>query len=82
MILSLYSYLGLKGAMPHTRLFCIYMSRDHNQPLQSQKKVRILKLAEEVEEELYHLSSENKGADHCTADLHLCFSIGKILVFS
>ena len=34
-----------------------------------------------VEEELYYLSSENKGADqlfsYCTADLHLCFHICK-----
>ena len=51
---------------------------DTNQPLQSQKKVRILKFWVEVDqEELYYLSSENKGADHlcsyCEADLRLCF---------
>ena len=57
---------------------------DTNRPVQSQKKVRILKLWVEVEEEF--LRSENKGADqlcsYCTADLRLCFCIGKIPVFS
>ena len=35
---------------------------------------------------MYYLCSENKGADqlcsYCTADLRLCFSIGKNPVFS
>ena len=51
------------------------------QPVQSQKKVRILKFWVEVKEELYYPSSENKGADqlcsYCEADLWLCFCIGK-----
>ena len=38
------------------------------------------------EEELYYQCSENKGADqlcsYCTADLRLCFRIGKNSVFS
>ena len=54
---------------------------DTNGPEQSEMKVRILKFWVEVKEELYYLSSENKGADqlcsYCTADLRLCFCIGK-----
>ena len=54
---------------------------DANRPVQSRKKVRILKFWVEVEEELYYLTSENKGADqlcsYSTADLPLCFHIGK-----
>ena len=57
---------------------------DTNQPAQSQKMARILKFWIN-EEELYYLSSENKGADqlynYCTADLRLCFYIGKIFFF-
>ena len=59
---------------------------DTNQPVQSQKKVRILKFWVDVEEEFYYKRSENKGADqlrsYWEADLHLCFRIGKSLVFS
>ena len=55
---------------------------DRKRPVQSQKKVRILKFWIEVEEELYYTSSENKGTDqlcsYCTADLRLCFHIDKI----
>ena len=36
---------------------------DTNLPVQSQKKVRSLKFWLQVEEELYYLYSENKGAD-------------------
>ena len=40
----------------------------------------------QVKEELYYPSSENKGAgqlcSYCTADLCLCFLIGKNLFFS
>ena len=47
---------------------------------------RILKCWVEVEGDLYYLSSEDKGADqlcsNCTADLRLCFRIGKHSVFS
>ena len=59
---------------------------DTNRRVQSQKKVRILKFWVEVQEELYYPSSENKVADqlcsYCTADLRLCFRIGKSPVFS
>ena len=34
---------------------------DTNRPVQSQKKVRILKFWVEVEEDLYYTSSENNG---------------------
>ena len=55
---------------------------DTNPPVQLQKKARSLKFRIYEEEELYYLSSENKGADqlciYCTADLSLCFCIGKI----
>ena len=46
---------------------------DTNWPIQSQKKIRILKFWEEVEEELYIYGE---------ADLRLCFHIGKNPVFS
>ena len=36
---------------------------DTNQPVQSQKKARSLKLCIKVEEELYYPCIENKGAD-------------------
>ena len=56
---------------------------DTNWPVLTQKKARILKFWVEVWEGLYYPCSENKGADqlcsHCTADLHLCFRIAKIL---
>ena len=59
---------------------------DTNQPVQSQKKGRHLTFWINVDEELYYLSSKNKGADqlcsYCTADLRLCFRIGKNPVFS
>ena len=52
---------------------------DTNQVVQSQKRARSLKFQVLQEEELYHLSSENKGADqlrsYCEADLRLCFRI-------
>ena len=56
-----------------------------NRPIHPQKRDRILKFCTQVEE-LYYPCSENKGADqlhsYCEADLHLCFRIGKNLVFS
>ena len=59
---------------------------DTYRPVQSQKKVRILKFWVAVEEELYYPSSKNKDTDqlcsYCTADLYLCFRIGKNPVFS
>ena len=36
---------------------------DTNRPVQVQKRARSLKFPIQVEEELYYLSSENKGAD-------------------
>ena len=58
---------------------------DTNRPVQSQKKARCLKFCIEVDNELYYPNSENKGADQlcsdCTADLRLCFRIGKNPVF-
>ena len=59
---------------------------DTNRPVQSQKRARSLKFWSLVEEELYYPSSENKGADQLRgyreADLHLCFRLCKLLVFS
>ena len=58
---------------------------DKNRPEQSLKQARSLKFWIYVEEELYYPCSENKGADqlcYCTADLHLCFHIGKNTVLS
>ena len=60
---------------------------DTKRPVQSKRKVSILKILVEVKEELYYPSSENKGTDQlcsygCTADLRLCFRIGKTPVLS
>ena len=59
---------------------------DTNHPVQAQKKARILKFWIQVDEGLYYLCSEDKGADqlcsYCTANLRLCFRIGKSPVFS
>ena len=53
-----------------------------NWSIHLQKKTRILKFWVSVAEELYYPLSENKSADqlcsYCTADLRLCFRIGKI----
>ena len=50
---------------------------DVNRPVQAQKRARSLEFRIEVEEELYYLSSENKGADQLRgyreADLRLFF---------
>ena len=60
---------------------------DTNRPVQSQKRVYILKFQIKVEEELYYSSSENIGADQLRsygyreADLCLCFCLGRLLVF-
>ena len=52
-----------------------------NRPAQSQKQARGFKFCLQVEEELYYLISESKGADQLRnyreADLRLCFRIGK-----
>ena len=59
---------------------------DTNRAEQSQKMARGLKFRSQKEEGLYNLCSENKGADQLhgyrEADLHLCFRICKMLVFS
>ena len=59
---------------------------DTNQAAQSQKQARSLKFRIEEEEEVYYPCSENKGTDqlrsYCEADLHLCFRLGRLLVFS
>ena len=58
---------------------------DTNQPVQSQKQARSLKIRIHKEEGLCYPSSENEGADqmnsYCTVDLRLCFCICKNLVF-
>ena len=59
---------------------------DTNQAAQPQKQARSLKFRIKEEEEVYYPCSENKGADqlrnYCEADLHLCFRLCKLLVFS
>ena len=59
---------------------------DTNRPVQAQKRARSLKFRILVEEELYYPSGENKGADqlrgYSEADLHLCFRLCRLLVFS
>ena len=56
---------------------------DTNRPVHPQEKARLLKFWVQVEEELSYPCSKNKGADqlcsYCTADLRLCFRIGKSL---
>ena len=59
---------------------------DTNQAVQLQKMAIGLKCRIKKVEGLYHLCSENKGADqfrgYHEADLRLCFRICKTLVFS
>ena len=59
---------------------------DTNQTLQSQKMARGSKFRIDEEEGLYHLCSENKGADRLhgyrEADLLLCFRLCRSQVFS
>ena len=56
-----------------------------NRAVQLQKQARGLKFCNQVEEELYYPSSENKGADQLRgyreADLRLCFRLCRLLVF-
>ena len=58
---------------------------DTNQLVQSQKQARSLKFWIYLEEGLYYLCIKNKDADqlcsYCTADLHLCFCICRLLLF-
>ena len=57
-----------------------------NRPIHPKKKATIMKFWVSGEEEPYYPCSENKGTDqlcnYCTADLRLCFRIGKNPVFS
>ena len=59
---------------------------DTNQAVQLQKMARGLKFRISKVEGLYYLCCENKGADQLRgyreADLRLCLSICKMLVFS
>ena len=59
-------------------------SSDTNQAVQSQKQARSLKFRFKEEEELYYLSSANKGADQLRgyreADLRLWFRLCRLLV--
>ena len=59
---------------------------DTNRAVQAQKMARGWNLWILKVEKLYYPCSENKGADHlcnyCEADLHLCFRISEIMVFS
>ena len=56
---------------------------DTNRPVQAQKRARSLKFR--IEEELYYLSSKNKGTHQLRgyreADLRLCFRLCRLLVF-
>ena len=57
-----------------------------NWPVQTMKMARSLKYQIYEEDWLYYMCSINKGADqlcsYCTADLQLCFCIGKKSVLS
>ena len=59
---------------------------DTNHPVHQQKMARSLKFGNWEEHELCYQCGENKGANqlcsNCTADLHLCFRIDKIIRFS
>ena len=59
---------------------------DTNRSVQAQKMARDWKFWILKVEELYYPCSENKGTDQLLcyreADLHLCFRICKLLVFS
>ena len=59
---------------------------DTNRAVQALRMARNWKFWILKVEELYYPCSENKGADqlrsYCEADLHLCFGICKLLVFS
>ena len=59
---------------------------DTNRAVEAQKMARGLKFRIQEEEGLNFPSSENKGADQLRgyheADLHLCFRICRLLVFS
>ena len=59
---------------------------DTNWPVYLQKIAKRLKFRIYEEEEVYCPCIKNKGADqlcsYCTADLRLCFRIGKILILS
>ena len=58
---------------------------DTIQAVQAQKMATGWKFWFKKVEELYYLSSENKGGDqlrsYCEANLHLCFCLCRLLVF-
>ena len=58
---------------------------DTNRSVRLRKMARSLKFRIKEEEEVYYPCSESTGADqlcsYCTADLRLCFHIGKNTVF-
>ena len=59
---------------------------DTNPAIQAKKIARAWKFWIYKVDELYYPCSENKGADqlrvYCEADLHLCFCMCEMLVFS
>ena len=71
--------------MPENQASGFPNKSDKKRPVQSKKKSRSLKFPIFEEGELYYPCSENKGADqlcsYCTADLCLCFRIGKNPLF-
>ena len=74
------------AAMRENRVSGFWTRSDSKRTVQPHKQVRILKFWWGAEEELCFLSRENNGADqlcsYCTADLRLCFLIGKNPVLS
>ena len=64
-----------------TRSSAFLTRSDTNQPVQSQKQDRSLKIWIQEEEKLYYSCSENKGADqlrsYCEVELLFCFRTGK-----
>ena len=66
-------------------IFSIGKGAHNGPPNQPRKIPGSLKFRIEVEEELYYLSSENKGADQLRGyrepDLRLCFRLCRLLVF-
>ena len=79
--------VSMRGAVSRENCSPGFPTRlDTNRTVESQNKTRCLKFRIQVVEELYYLCSKNKGADqlcsYCTADLRLCFRMGKHSVFS
>ena len=75
------------GAVTQENRSFLFLTRsDTKRSVQSLNKARSLKVWLQGEEGLYYPCSESKGADqlcsYCTADLRLCFRLGKNPVFS